>query len=218
MQGQRNGTGSQCKGELLFFELHKGIFKFSQLKPKFCFSVQTAYFAIPEGTPHGSDLICSHQFCREQGVKFQFCAYCQCPVAKRNFRNRHLHIDDAYPNIGPPAAVMKKRDICQPISQGEQKKLKLEPGIITTDPPLLTQQPRQESNDGDNEDSSSEESEDKIGRERQWTQLLHNRPPGSDERALELWIQKVMEVSRPLDSGNEDESNAKELLRNQFKK
>jgi hypothetical protein len=36
-------------------------------------------------------LFCSHQTCRNGGVKFRFCTVCQVPVAKRNFRQRHMH-------------------------------------------------------------------------------------------------------------------------------
>jgi hypothetical protein len=40
---------------------------------------------------HGEELFCSHQTCRNGGVKFRFCTVCQVPVAKRNFRKRHMH-------------------------------------------------------------------------------------------------------------------------------
>jgi len=42
---------------------------------------------------HGADLICSHIVCRQNGVKFRYCAFCKKAVAKRNFRKRHAHND-----------------------------------------------------------------------------------------------------------------------------
>jgi hypothetical protein len=40
---------------------------------------------------HGEELFCSFKTCRNGGVKFRFCTICQVPVAKRNFRQRHMH-------------------------------------------------------------------------------------------------------------------------------
>ena len=56
-------------------------------------NVKTAHFVVPQNMPHGADLICSYDHCRNAGVKFKFCGVCQMPVAKRNFRNRHKHED-----------------------------------------------------------------------------------------------------------------------------
>jgi hypothetical protein len=35
--------------------------------------------------------MCSYNACRKTGIKFRYCAYCNVPVAKRNFRRRHQH-------------------------------------------------------------------------------------------------------------------------------
>jgi hypothetical protein len=35
--------------------------------------------------------MCSYYACRNTGIKFRYCAYCNVPVAKRNFRKRHQH-------------------------------------------------------------------------------------------------------------------------------
>jgi hypothetical protein len=58
----------------------------------FCLhNIQTAYFVIPENAQHGEELMCSYFLCRNTGIKFRYCAYCNVPVAKRNFRKRHQH-------------------------------------------------------------------------------------------------------------------------------
>jgi len=54
---------------------------------------KTAYFRISGDMKHGTELMCSFPSCRRAGVKFCYCAFCQTPVAKRNFRKRHMHDD-----------------------------------------------------------------------------------------------------------------------------
>lgn len=56
-------------------------------------SVQTAYFTIKKNEKHGRELVCSFPGCRDGGVKFCYCNYCRVPVARRNFRLRHHHVD-----------------------------------------------------------------------------------------------------------------------------
>lgn len=40
---------------------------------------------------HGAELRCSHQLCKDDGIKFRYCKHCSKAVAKRNFRKRHAH-------------------------------------------------------------------------------------------------------------------------------
>ena len=54
---------------------------------------KTAHFRISEDMKHGTELVCSFPSCRRAGIKFCYCAFCQTPVAKRNFRKRHMHDD-----------------------------------------------------------------------------------------------------------------------------
>lgn len=56
------------------------------------FLSQTAYFVVPEGVKHGTELVCSYFACRNAGIKFRYCVYCKLPVAKRNFAKRHRHV------------------------------------------------------------------------------------------------------------------------------
>ena len=51
-------------------------------------------FSSGEEYTHGAELTCSHLVCRQNGVKFRYCAYCEKAVAKRNFRKRHSHTDE----------------------------------------------------------------------------------------------------------------------------
>jgi hypothetical protein len=54
---------------------------------------KTAHFLVPKDVVHGQDLVCSFPVCRDTGVKFRFCLHCRIPVAKRNFRLRHNHLE-----------------------------------------------------------------------------------------------------------------------------
>ncbi|KAG7348326.1 HSF-type DNA-binding protein [Nitzschia inconspicua] len=53
----------------------------------------TAFFEIPKNPEHGMDLVCSYPACRNGGIKFLYCKYCDDVIAKRTFRVQHLHED-----------------------------------------------------------------------------------------------------------------------------
>ena len=54
---------------------------------------QNAFFVVPPTTPHGSELRCSHRFCRQNRIKFLYCTYCKAPVTRMKFDIRHAHKD-----------------------------------------------------------------------------------------------------------------------------
>lgn len=54
---------------------------------------QNAFFVIPPTTPHGSELRCSHRYCRQNRIKFFYCNYCKMPVTRMKFDIRHAHKD-----------------------------------------------------------------------------------------------------------------------------
>mmetsp|Transcript_14157 Transcript_14157/g.16244 ORF Transcript_14157/g.16244 Transcript_14157/m.16244 type:complete len:322 (+) Transcript_14157:67-1032(+) len=53
----------------------------------------TAFFHIPteKSKQHGLPLICSHALCRKRRLKFVFCKYCNAPVSRMKFEERHAH-------------------------------------------------------------------------------------------------------------------------------
>ncbi len=55
--------------------------------------IQTAFFEIPKNSKHGMDLTCSFPACRNGGVKFLYCKFCDEVIAKRTFRTHHAHED-----------------------------------------------------------------------------------------------------------------------------
>jgi len=53
---------------------------------------KTGHFILdPDTAAHGTHLVCSHQQCAAEGIKFQFCAFCKVPAAAKNFARRHRH-------------------------------------------------------------------------------------------------------------------------------
>ena len=44
---------------------------------------------------HGQELVCSYDACRDQGIKFYYCSFCGIPAARRNFRQRHNHLNES---------------------------------------------------------------------------------------------------------------------------
>jgi hypothetical protein len=51
----------------------------------------TAHFNVPPKSPHGMPLICSHALCRKGRLKFVYCKYCNQPVSRMKFDDRHAH-------------------------------------------------------------------------------------------------------------------------------
>jgi hypothetical protein len=86
------------------------------------FVLQSAHFVIPENIFHGEELFCSHQTCRNGGVKFRFCTVCQVPVAKRNFRQRHMH-----DMLGSKSKTLCKQAQLKPSSSAAQNQVKQRP-------------------------------------------------------------------------------------------
>lgn len=54
-------------------------------------NASSAYLEVPMIVRHGQELICSYDKCKANGTKFRFCMQCRVPVAKKNFRKRHMH-------------------------------------------------------------------------------------------------------------------------------
>lgn len=59
--------------------------------------------------------MCSYYACRNTGIKFRYCAYCNVPVAKRNFRKRHQHGE------GPDSESQSGDDTASRSSADEEK-------------------------------------------------------------------------------------------------
>ena len=50
-----------------------------------------AYFVIKPDTNHGTALVCSHALCRMGRTKFVYCKFCEMPVSRMKFDERHAH-------------------------------------------------------------------------------------------------------------------------------
>lgn len=170
-------------------------------------------------------LLCFHvdPACREAGVKFRYCSFCEAPVAKRNFGRRHTHAgeklnskqdkisDDATTSTDAavaPSAGRAKRKVQQSERSSAKKGRLKEPGI-----------PDSIGNHGSNDTPSSEETDSTSGsgtdvqqsdgansqeaaprdfdqaRWDAWISLLKKRPEASDKRAMSIWVRKVLVVS-----------------------
>lgn len=71
---------------LIHYLIFEGVFSFLEQ--------QSAKIAIPKNVQHGDHMHCSHALCREQGIKFCYCSFCEKPVAIQNFRIRHHHCEE----------------------------------------------------------------------------------------------------------------------------
>eukprot|EP00934_Nitzschia_sp_Nitz4_P000832 Nitzschia sp. Nitz4//scaffold8_size234185//44063//45461//NITZ4_001237-RA/size234185-snap-gene-0.5-mRNA-1//1//CDS//3329559746//832//frame0 len=63
----------------------------------------TAYFVVSKHLEHGEGLRCTYPSCRDAGIKFRYCSFCNAPVAKRNFRKRHSHSSGTSDLVETPA-------------------------------------------------------------------------------------------------------------------
>ncbi|KAL3911201.1 MAG: hypothetical protein SGILL_007374 [Bacillariaceae sp.] len=57
-------------------------------------NIHTAFFRITSDMAHGADLVCSYPQCRNGGVKFLYCKFCDDAIARRSFRSQHLHMGE----------------------------------------------------------------------------------------------------------------------------
>eukprot|EP00429_Kryptoperidinium_foliaceum_P088989 CAMPEP_0176198616 /NCGR_PEP_ID=MMETSP0121_2-20121125/8143_1 /TAXON_ID=160619 /ORGANISM="Kryptoperidinium foliaceum, Strain CCMP 1326" /LENGTH=575 /DNA_ID=CAMNT_0017537469 /DNA_START=36 /DNA_END=1764 /DNA_ORIENTATION=+ len=172
---------------------------------------QTAYFEIPEHIKHGDGLICSFPQCRNRGVKFLYCAYCKDPVAKRNFRDRHTHNDQAASkkvnkqtnNTPQPQSVAKsttKNKATHEVSEGTGSNTGSgsSSGILAVAPKHHHNKKRSAVNMTNT--SSDDASRSKLARmddERKdaWILLLGERPNTDQSDDMSAWLMKVMAVS-----------------------
>ena len=53
--------------------------------------MKNAFFQVRPTTKHGDGLVCCFPKCRDNGIKFRYCAYCKDAIAKRCFRIKHTH-------------------------------------------------------------------------------------------------------------------------------
>mmetsp|Transcript_12596 Transcript_12596/g.27843 ORF Transcript_12596/g.27843 Transcript_12596/m.27843 type:complete len:407 (+) Transcript_12596:1172-2392(+) len=139
---------------------------------------KTAHFVIPENIEHGAELLCSYPSCRNAGVKFRFCTVCQVPVAKRNFRKRHMHAN----------------------GDNAEEKLSDDEVDITAFARPCT--PKQLASPGNDATASVKRSwSGGVGsnaeqeNEREWASLLSQRPSTDDNDAMSQWLLKVLTVS-----------------------
>jgi hypothetical protein len=59
----------------------------------FSLDFQTAFFEVSEDAPHGSELVCSYPSCRNSGVRFLYCKFCDAAISRRGFKSKHVHDD-----------------------------------------------------------------------------------------------------------------------------
>jgi hypothetical protein len=69
-----------------FFSLSLSLFQKS-----FFVNAKTAIFEVDKDAAHGSNLVCSYPSCRNSGVRFLYCKYCDAAISRRGFKIKHSH-------------------------------------------------------------------------------------------------------------------------------
>jgi HSF-type DNA-binding len=144
-----------------------------------CF-VKTAYFEVTPDMSHGSDLVCSYPQCRNGGVKFLYCKYCDAVIARRSFRSQHLHSGEGLPSSCSNEPVAKRR--------------KMGDYTTTTESVALV------SNDGDSSSlrSSNHGNETAAQLEqvkKSWENMLNQRAGHKSQDDVSPWLMKILELS-----------------------
>lgn len=84
----------------------------------------TAFFSIPLQSPHGMPLICSHAMCCKGRVKFVYCYYCNQPVSRMKFDERHAHPEQLLMALSDTTAMttLKEEDATGDSTSSETQK------------------------------------------------------------------------------------------------
>lgn len=171
---------------------------------------KTAYFDIPPTIQHGDEVLCSFPSCRSAGVKFRYCLHCKVPVAKRNFRNRHRH--------GDLCDRVEGKELGGP-EEGEEERGKTlaSPAEEDGKPPAQADawQPTKREEDAAPPPQSvaplGTAARPSVGKKvsvnstrgatevQRWVDLLANKPPEEDKKAMAVWMMNLMNAP---DSGD----------------
>ncbi|KAL3917832.1 MAG: hypothetical protein SGILL_004523 [Bacillariaceae sp.] len=167
-------------------------------------NMHTAFFEIPQEPKHGMELVCSFALCRNGGIKFLWCKYCEDVIAKRTFKANHLHKDlvngengnleveaaeaaapapaDGSDNSkGPPKKRHKKN-----ADKGAAKNVH-EISNETTD--------SSSSSASDNVEISAADREKLTKMRTQWDALLDERQEMDSKDEMKNWLDRVVETS-----------------------
>lgn len=182
-----------------------GSFLFASLHLE-CFCLQTAFFEVLEETPHGGELVCSYPACRNSGVRFLYCKYCDAAISRRGFKTKHVHQDLRNAEEG-----VSGHKPLSGLSQNDTKKRKY------SFQPNNTIPPDSESHDSSSTTEVQGEGADKSAEIKQWETDGQSKKPKSAEslRMNELkrdWT-RLLEESRDHCTSSDPDSKRAEWLR-----
>jgi hypothetical protein len=147
---------------------------------------KTAFFEITTDTAHGTELVCSFPQCRNGGVKFLFCKFCNDAIARRSFRTQHLHATalSAASTENNETKSNQQQELVsrheEPMNKPQQKRLKVDHAFTSTAPPACQ-------SDGSNDAVES------IRKE--WESLLEKRRDYKMDQEVSPWLMEVLTLS-----------------------
>lgn len=178
-------------------------------------------FSSGEERAHGAELQCSHPICRENGVKFRYCAPCQKAVAKRNFRKRHAHNDPltAYdPNkrrpLHPICSENIQHSMCAPMGTNHREECIQIAASVQHDSDYFINDTYQSNfhtvstentvntvnllhHQGETNTSNYEQVGNAIMHVPQsWIDLFHGRPQNGDKDQIKMWLIRAMDIAK----------------------
>jgi len=164
---------------------------------------------------HGTDLICSHPTCRDEGTKFRYCKICKVPASKRTFSYFHAHRNhqgNTGTNHGSETNDIKNNSLTT-ASVGrvtpqhiysETDLLSISQSVASyntrNDGPSATVHPQDVSLQRNDESNTTHTKDTQCKRRHDqhiaWEKLLSQRPKNNAPQSImTAWVMKVLNVS-----------------------
>ena len=159
---------------------------------------------ITEYTEHGAGLVCSFPACRNVGIRFRYCKFCNDAIARRSFKehqashyanldSNECHVDEPDRKISSKPA--RSANLAVASSRFREETLR---SALVSSP-----QKRREISHEQHHSRQQDEVLPSAKRQRAWDSLLIQRPSKQNEEALKVWLEKVVVVSDMQSSDND---------------
>ena len=171
--------------------------------------MHTAFFEIPKNAEHGMDLVCSFPSCRNGGIKFLWCKYCDDVIAKRTFKASHLHEDLVNAENGNGGAAnisddSKKKSSSNSSREMPPKKRHKKDAARIADKDAVGKNVHEIANEESSDSTSSsgnapnatgEDAKRMDEMRLKWDALLDERQEMDSKADISNWLDRVVETS-----------------------
>ena len=154
---------------------------------------------VTEDTEHGEGLVCSFPTCRNAGIKFRYCKFCNDAIARRSFKEHQASHDADVDAVGGQTG-----EIGQKLAAKLQDDMNAR-SLGTTNERIIRQngdlsKPEAMLGAIDASDASvglrqNDQFAPSTKRQKAWDSLLNRRPSRNDHGAMKIWLERVVLLS-----------------------